>query len=242
MARKELKKFTSPVGIYKYPALIEPDFGTDEFPNKDGAFKTGLMFDEGGPEALEMIKMLQPEWDAAKAAAEEEFANLKPKQKDALAAKNITEPVMNPMYSRVYDRETEEPTGQIEFKFKRKYSGIRKKDNSKWFAQRPAMYDARLNLIPKNIPIWGGTKGSIRFEVSPYFIPASGAAGISLKLLGGQVIELVTRGAVQSAESMGYTAQEGTDVTTIQQSDDEPQPNDAAEGGDDSAPEDNTDF
>lgn len=219
--RASLKKFTSPVGTFKYPSLTEPDYGSDDYPDTDGSYKTNLVMPEDSPEAAEMLAKLTPEWEAAKAAAQVEYDGLKQKQKDALAAKDIHGPVMNQLFSKVYDRDTDEPTGEIEFKFKRKASGKRKKDDSVWHAPRPAVYDAKLQLFPREVPIWGGTRGKISFEVSPYFIPGIGAAGISLKLVGAQVLDLVTRGGAASADSMGFGEEQGTDVSMYSQEADE---------------------
>jgi len=63
--------------------------------------------------------------------------------------------------------------------------------------------------------IWGGTIGRVKFEVAlnkdeevGYFIPGTGACGISLKPIMVQVIELVT-GSGGEADTSGFDEEEG---------------------------------
>src|SRR5690606_17374564 len=125
--------------------------------------------------------------------------------------KRITE---NPLYLTIYDKETEQETGEIAFKFAMRASGTYKqgpKEGQKWH-RSPLIYDAKGHRIAKPPAIWGGTVGKVAFEVSPYFIPGTGAAGLSLKLIGVQILDLVSAGE-RSAESLGFTAEDGYEYT-----------------------------
>lgn len=225
MAQKKfpkLKKFTTPKGLFKFPSLSTPDYGSDDYPDPNGSYKVAVVFDKDSPDAKALIAKLEPEYKAALSAAKEEFDGLKAKSKDALAKKGITKPVANALYHDVYDRETDEPTGQIEFRFKRKASGTRK-DGSTWNSPRPGLFDAALNKIPPQVEIWGGSEGKVNFEVQPYFIPGTAAAGVSLKLVGAQVIDLVTKGGNLSADQMGFEEEEGDTIDDLDLEEEKPE-------------------
>ena len=51
------------------------------------------------------------------------------------------------------------------------------------------------------------------FDVSPYFIPGSGAAGIKLRLNAVQVIDLVSGGG-RDAEGFGFEKEDGYEAET----------------------------
>ena len=63
--------------------------------------------------------------------------------------------------------------------------------------------------------IWSGTTAKVSFSVGlnkegvpGYFIPGTGAAGLKLKLLAVQIIDLKS-GGERSADSYGFGAEEG---------------------------------
>lgn len=57
---------TSPRGIFRYPALTKPDFGTDEYPKPDGEYKVTLILtqEEAAPpgEAGTAARSRHREW------------------------------------------------------------------------------------------------------------------------------------------------------------------------------------
>ncbi|MCA8110279.1 hypothetical protein [Burkholderia cepacia] len=204
MAEKKPKllKGNTPRGIFRYPALTKPDYGNDQFPKPDGEYKVQLVLTT--EEAQPLINKLQAEYDKAIEAAEEAFKGLKVEQR-----KKLKEVTKNDLYSTEYDQETEEPTGNLIFKFSMKASGVSKRDQKPW-TRKPAIFNAK-GVALKNPPnIWGGTEGKVSFEASPYFIPGTGAAGLSLRLQAVQILELVSEGS-RSASSFGFGQEEGYD-------------------------------
>lgn len=202
--RKSLPKFTSPKGPFKFPKIKEPDYGTKDYPKPEGEYSTKLVLKAASPEAKSFIKSLTPAYEEALAAAREEFKALKPETR-----KKLKEITVNPLFTELLDKETEQPTGEIEFKFSMKASGEYKKGpkaGQRW-TRKPDVFDAKGNRIPKCPDVWGGTIGRVSFEASPYFIPATGAAGLSLKLTGIQIVELVSGGS-KSAKDHGFEADE----------------------------------
>jgi hypothetical protein len=164
------------------------------------------VFDKDSAEAAELLAMLRPHYQEALALAEEEYNKLPVGTRKKLGGVNP-----NDLYTVLYDKETEEETGEIAFKFTMKASGKYRDGHAKagqrW-QRRPMIFDAKGKPMDKAPNIWGGTVGRIRFEVSPYFIPGTGAAGLKLSLMGVQVIKLVSNGA-QTADEMGFEEEDG---------------------------------
>lgn len=194
---------TTPKGIFKYPNLIKPDYGTKEFPKKDGEYNVRLILE--GEAAQELIAKLQPEMDKALAEAEEKFAQL-----PVATRKRLKGVAANPFYTAVFDKETEEPTGQFEFRFKTTASGVNKK-GERWHRTVP-IFDAKGKPVKNIKEIWSGTVGKIAYSVSPYFVAGSGAAGITLYLEAVQIIEL-NAGSGRSASEFGFTEEEGFEAS-----------------------------
>lgn len=196
-------KATTPKGVFKYPNLVTPDYGTKEFPKKDGEFNVRLILPEA--DAKKLIAQLKPEFDKAIEKAQEEFAKLPVAQRKKL--KDVT---VNEFYAEVYDKETEEPTGDYEFRFKSAASGTNK-EGKKWERKIP-LFDAK-GVPAKNLKsVWGGTIGKVSFSASPYFVAATGAAGLSLRLEAVQIIELSSGGS-RNASDYGFGTEDGYDST-----------------------------
>lgn len=224
MADKKAKRktFVSPKGIFKYPALTSPDYGNDSFPKPDGEYKVTLILDQ--KDADKLVEKLQPLYDEAMEAAEEEFGKMK-----VASRKKLGEVKPNDLFTEVYDPETEEPTGQVEFKFSMKASGVAKKTGKKW-ERKPALFDAKGNPMKKIAAIWGGTIGKVSFTTSPYFIPGTAAAGLKLQLEAAQIIELVA-GGQRNASGYGFEEEDGFEYAEEESFSDE------TEGSDDSSEE-----
>ena len=225
-------KATTPRGVFKFPNLVTPDFGTKDFPKPAGEWNVRLILE--ADEAQALIKKLRPEFDKAKMKAEEEFAKL-----PIATRKKLKEVTFNDFYTEVYDKDTEEPTGQYEFRFKSTASGVTK-DKKKW-ERKVALFDAKGVPIKKIAAIWGGTVGKVSFTASPYFIPGTGAAGLILRLEAAQIIEL-SAGGSRNASEYGFGEEEGYDSTEESAGfTDETGGDDSAAGGDDTV-DDNEDF
>ncbi|HWL80082.1 MAG TPA: hypothetical protein VNR89_03955 [Roseomonas sp.] len=213
-AKQRLPKITSPKGRLGFPKLVEPDYGNQQYPKPDGEFSTKLVVNADDPAVKAFIEKLQPFFDTAEDEAKEKFAALKAETRKKLGSYK-----MNPLFTELLDKETEEPTGEIEFKFARKASGEYKKGpkaGKRWQATVP-LFDAKGRLIPTHDKngdvrpdapkVWGGTLARVSFEPSAYFIPGTGAAGLKLNLEAVQIIEL--GGGARSASSYGFGAEDG---------------------------------
>lgn len=193
-------KLVSPKATFRYPKLNEPDYGTDQYPIEGGAYSVQLVLP--AEEAKVLIDKLQPIYDEAIAEGQVKFDNLPIAQRKKHGSmKEQT------FYTEEYDKETEEPTGNVVFKFKMKASGKDKKTGKPW-SRKPTIFDASGKPMINPPSIWGGTTGKVSFEVGPYFVQGQVMAGISLSLNAVQIIELRSGGG-GNAGDYGFGAEEG---------------------------------
>lgn len=199
--RTNAPQFTSFKGTFKYPKLNEPD---TKF-KAQGEYAVRLIGNKSDPAVEALIAKLTPMHEGAVVRGK---ALIK-------KGKSLT---INPLYSEVYDEATEEPTGEVEFKFSMQASGEYKsgpKAGQKW-TRHPGIFDAKGNAMVNAPAIWGGTVGKVSFEVGidretgepGYFIPGTGAVGLSLRLLAVQVIDLVS-GGQRTASAFGFGEEDG---------------------------------
>jgi hypothetical protein len=198
---KNLRGIT-PAGLFQYPFLVKPDYGNEKFPDPDGTFKVNLRLTEA--EAQPLLELLQPVYDQAMEDGKEGFSKLKVEQRKKLKA--LTE---NPLYAEEYDKETEEPTGVIVFKFTSKASGTNAK-KERWERTIP-LFDAKGKPFKPRM-VGGGSLGKISFEAAPYFVPGTGSAGVKLYLNAVQILDLVESGGGRDASAFGFGAEEGYEV------------------------------
>ncbi|WP_079211876.1 hypothetical protein [Brucella pituitosa] len=235
-ARKKNPTFMSDKGTAVYPKLTTIDYGTKDYPKPDGEYSVKLRMSKD--EAEDMLDRKNKDGVTLREihaqAIEEghtEFAKLPVASRKKLGS--LTE---NPLYTEVYDKETEEPTGDVEFKFKRKASGTRK-DGKKWEA-KPDLFDAKGRKLGKGVEIWGGSTLKVAFEASPYFVSGQGSAGLSLRLQASQVIDLVSNGQ-RDASGYGFEAEEGYEYDPEDYREDiEEKSEGGSEGNDDNGPAD----
>lgn len=222
-------KGTTPRGVFSWPKLIEPDYGSKEHPDPDGSYKVQLILNK--EQAEKLIKQLEPEFEKAVEIGREAFAKLPVATRKKLGDLKVAD-----FYTEVYDKETEEPTGDYVFKFKTKASGTTK-DGKAWERKVP-LFDAK-GVPAKNIKaIWGGSEGKVSFSATPYFVAGQGTAGLSLRLEAVQILKLSSGGA-RSASEFGFGAEEDGDFDATEASHGF---TDETEGGDDSGTTDNDDF
>lgn len=200
--KKKRVTITSPKGTFIYPKLTKADYGNAEYPNPDGSYSVQLSMQADDPITKVFLKKLEALHAEAMAEAEVEFKKLKVETRKKLGKVNV-----QPLYTTVYDQETEEPTGEIRFKIAMKASGTRRSDDSKWTA-KPAIFDAKGRPMVKVPDIWSGTEGKVSFSPSAYFIPGTALAGLKLHLNAVQIIDLVSNGS-RSASSYGFGTEEG---------------------------------
>jgi len=205
-------KITTPRIRLGWPKLVEPDYGTKDYPKPDGEFSTKAVARLEDPAIKAFLDKLRPVYEQAIEEAKAEFAKLKPETRKKLKA--VTE---NPLYTELLDKETEEPTGELEFKFAKKASYVAKKGPSagKRVTSRVPLYGSQGRVINKAPEIWGGSIAKITFSlglskdfpVPGYFIPGTGIAGLKLVLEAVQIIEL-RQGGARSASDYGFGKEE----------------------------------
>lgn len=232
--KKANPQLTSPRGVFVYPSIDKPDYGTKDYPKPDGVYKVTLrvplaVADEWREGPLKAIIA------QARAEAEAEFKKL-----PVATRKKLGELTWNEVGTTEYDKETEEETGFVLFKTEMKAGGKRKKDGSPW-SQKPAVFDSKGKAIPKVPAIWGGSEGRVSVEASPYFIPGTGAAGVKLNLKAVMLLKL-NSGSQKDASGFGFVPEEdGFDASDYQAPDEDSNPFDgegmseeeaAARGGD----------
>jgi hypothetical protein len=200
-------KLMSPKGKFRYPKLNEPDLGTEKNKKKDPEYNLQLVLKADSPEAKKLIADLEPFYEEAKAKGAEGFKGLSLKTRKELEKEGVKGPKVAALYETIYDKETEEPTGEIAFRFKMKASGVNKKTGKPW-TRTPVVFDAKGKRMVKLPTIWGGTIGKVQFEPYPYYAEGQNSCGLSFYFAGIQIIELVTAGGA-SAESMGFEEEEG---------------------------------
>lgn len=227
--KKKAPRFTSPRGFFRYPALVKPDFGTKEFPKPNGEFKVQLVVKQDDPAVKDFLKKIQPLHDAAIEAGEEKFKGLKVEQR-----KKLKELKVNDLFQIEYDKETEEPTGNIIFKFVTTASGKNEKGEA-WERKLP-LFDA-FGKPAKLKAVGGGSEGKVSFEASPYFIPGTGAAGLKMYLVAAQIIELRTFGG-GSAGDFGFGEEDGGGFAAGSEQEDDDAPFDVDEKSADTPDED----
>jgi hypothetical protein len=204
--KKKDPEFRSPRGVWRFPKLDAVDYGTKEFPKPKGEFSVQHILDADADEVKAFIAKLQPLYEEAISKGKEEFKKLKVDARKKLEAKNGKDGLeLHPLFTTLFDEETEEPTGQIMFKFAMAASGEFKQPNGKvkkWTA-KPKIFDAKGKPMSPVPQIWGGSEGIVAFSARPYFIPSNGLTGLKLKLMAAQVIKLV-QGGGRDAEGYGF--------------------------------------
>lgn len=205
MADRNIKKMTTPRGTFVWPKLVEPDYGSKEYPKPDGEYSVKVRFDAEDPAFIPFKKKIDAALEAAVENARAQFAELKPATRKKLGDISINEP-----FEVVYD-EDENETGEVLMKFTMKAGGIVKKGprQGKRWARKPQLFDAKGKPMLKAPEIWGGTVGKVSFSfiTDGYFIPGTGATGIKLQLEAVQIIELVSGGQRQGSD-FGFEEEE----------------------------------
>lgn len=199
MATTQTRK-VSPKAVFRFPNLIKPDMGTAKHPKPDGEYNVQLVFNAQELEAFK--KTIQNEIDEARTFAEASFAKLNPASRKKLGSMSFNE-----IGTELYDKETEEPTGEFSVKFATKASGKNKKTGEKWNRSLP-MFDAKGKTMKGVTSVWGGSVGKVAFTCAPYFVEGTGTGGLKLFLESVQIIDL-RQGGGGSASDYGFGEEEG---------------------------------
>jgi len=161
-------------GSAQWAKVLEPDTKW----NPLGDYSINLQMSQAN--SAEMCERLEQ-------IVQEEF-NKAIKEKPPLKNTLTTQAVVN----TVYDKETGDDTGKVEFKFKLKAKGQRK--DGSYYEQQPAVIDAKKQPLPKDMLIGNGSRVKVAFEPIPYIMQSTKKVGVSLRLKAVQVIDLVEYG------------------------------------------------
>lgn len=159
--------------------VFEPDTKFDT----NGIYSVNLIIPEA--EAAEICEYL----DGVVTQRYDEEVKAKPKLKNGLSTKAPYEPE--------YDQNGD-PTGNIEFKFKLK-AKVQARDGST-YSQKPVVVDAKRKPMDTDIAVGNGSVVKVAYEPIPYMMASTKQVGVSLRMKGVQVIDLVEYG--NSANSM----------------------------------------
>ena len=161
-------------GSAQWAKVLEPDTKW----NPLGDYSINLQMSQAN--SAEMCERLEQ-------IVQEEF-NKAIKEKPPLKNTLTTQAVVN----TVYDKDTGDDTGKVEFKFKLKAKGQRK--DGSYYEQQPAVIDAKKQPLPKDMLIGNGSRVKVAFEPIPYIMQSTKKVGVSLRLKAVQVIDLVEYG------------------------------------------------
>jgi hypothetical protein len=181
-------------GSALWAKVQEPDTKFDP----DGTYSISVLVPE--TEAQEMCEYLDDIVDKAYA---EEIKN-SPKKKAALSTRKG--------YDYNYDQEGNQ-TDLIEFKIKLK-AKVNRQDGTS-FSQKPIVVDAKRQPLNPDIAVGNGSDVKVAFEPRPYVMNSTKQVGVSLRMKGVQVINLVEYGNSVSSmfdEEDGYVAEASAPV------------------------------
>jgi hypothetical protein len=190
MAREKVDPIVSPRGEAKYAWLKNPDVAF----NDGGVFKVNLLIPEG--ECKELCAAIDKAVDSS-------FETAKGQAKPAVAKKLVKEYPYGPQI----DDDGEEIPGMLEFKFKMNHTITSKKDG-KTFTIKPDIFDSKGKALSPCPAIYAGSILKVSFVLFEYFMAARAAAGVTLRMNGVQVIDLVTGGGA-SASRHGFGEEDG---------------------------------
>lgn len=194
-------KGVTPKGVASWPRLHEPD---TKF-KKEGEYSIKLKL--SGAAAAELNAIIEAAHEQSFEANRKAIAEAKAKEKNPKKRAEIKERADLPC-KEVY--ENDEPTGEYEFSFKMKASGVSQKTGKPW-ERKPAVFNAKgkpLSAEEKQ-KVGGGSVVKVSYEIAPFYTAALGA-GVSLRLEAVQVLELKSF-TNRDASAFGFGAEEGYD-------------------------------
>lgn len=198
MTRKTKRPtFTSPVATLGWPCAIDvPDaaFADDKNPNDLGEYKARLVMPKDSPECKKFLAEIEAIYEQG--------------YQEACTVNNKKSLKTDDDYSRPWDeekdRETDEPTGNMVFRF-RLGARVEKKDKT-FFDQRPKVFDSDLKLMSKVPPIGPGSKVQIAGQAHCWY---TSKFGMTLWLEAVKLVELVEKTNGRSATDYGFGEEEG---------------------------------
>lgn len=199
-----------PLGTLKFPNLTKPSthqFDTDKC--AAGQYKVQVLYKPNDKALAAFEKTVNGIYDAGVALLEKEKAKAKtPKEKKALELQD-----RNPLHKPDTDKDGNE-TGFVVIQSK-----VAAEDKN-GVPTKLIIVDAKKNPMPRNSEIWGGTTANV--AVQAQFYNSNMGSGVSLRLVGAQIINLVAGGSnaaptmaeIGFEEAEGYEAQSADDAAT----------------------------
>jgi len=175
-------------GTALWAKVFEPDTKFDA----NGIYSVNVLIPEA--EAVELCEYL----DGVVQQRYAEEVKAKPKLKNGLSTKTPYEPE--------YDQNGD-PTGNIEFKLKLK-AKVQARDGST-YEQKPIVVDAKRTPMSADTNVGNGSVIKAAYEPIPYMMASTKQVGVSLRLKGVQILELVEygNGASMFDEEDGYVSE-----------------------------------
>lgn len=208
------KKITgvTPKGIASWPHLNTPD----DYKGKK-SYKVNLLLsaEDAEPLVAAIEKATEEAVAETRAKLEEAIAtgktgDVKAKAKKALASLTTSFP-----FSEAVDNDGD-ATGDYLFKFKANGEYEDKKTGLMKSIKIP-LFDAKGQ--PTKASIWGGSTIRVSYVMAPYHVASANTCGVSLRIEGVKIIDLVSSGGARSAAAMGFGDEEegyeddGSDVS-----------------------------
>jgi hypothetical protein len=144
------------------------------------------------PEGQYTIKVVMPVTEAAELCeqldsyATQKLAEVVKEQPKLKAVLSTT-----PAYTTEYDDDGND-TGNVTFNCKLKAVQVLRDGTKR--VQKPFVCDSKVKPINPDTLIGNGSKVIVKVQPNPYMMPATKTVGVSLKMLGVQVIDLVEYG------------------------------------------------
>jgi len=237
---RDVVKFTTPRAVLIYPKLHAPDTkwkpegeygaklriesGADNYLINNG--KTKVTQAEIERLCTEMLdRAFKKKQEELREAAADPNKKKAKKAKEMLAKLSKREDIFVP-----YEDDDGEETGDITFKVKMKASGVNKETGKRW-ERKPAVFDAKGNVLKVVPPVFGGSEAKVAVEAATYFAPNDAVMGVTFYLDGIQLLKLVRAGE-RSADSLGFGEEDGYEA------DEDEGVADEDEGGDDDSGDD----
>lgn len=182
-------------GTALWAKVFEPD--TKFNPLGDYSINLQMPVAEGAAMSEQLEAIVQAEFNKA--------VKKDPRLKNTLTTQDVCQPV--------YDRDTGDDTGNVEFKFKLK-AKVQKRDGT-YYEQQPAVIDSKKVPMTNDILIGNGSRVKVAFEPIPYVMQTNKKVGVALRLKAVQVIDLVEYGNSATSvfdEEDGFVAPSATSV------------------------------
>lgn len=206
-SRDEKKKrptHTTPRASSLFVHIVKPDYGTKQYPDEEGSFNITLRLTEA--EADQLKAALADEIAEARAEMDEKFNEL-----PIATRKKLGQPAWNEPGAVEYDRETEEPTGFVLFRFKTKASYTDRQGETR--ERKIPVFDSMQQPVKLKDEPGFGSIVRVNFTAAPYFVSSSGNGGLTFYLNAVQILKLKEGGA-RSAADYGFDMEDDADAFT----------------------------